>query len=449
MRQDDSSNGSDQLARWLITPQLMRRAVSLKRIYRVHRVSTTSLILSCLAAPALLGACVSVDDTGLARDWVADRQQRGDTAVVRTIAGSIWGDTMTLVPELAIGELEGPPPYVFGRLSGLDVDPDGRIVVVDAQAREMRIFSAEGEHLRTIGREGDGPGEFRRPDHARWTSDGRIVVRDQRGAGFSVFSADGDYLAGWPLASGFGTSTPFFLDAQERVVNPTLRDRLVTYDLSGTAHDTLPIPSRGSNAPRLDVVMAGGRASYSIPFMPDEYWSMTRGGHFLFGTSDRYAFERWEGDGRVIRIEREAKAVPVATGEAAQAREQLTRTIRRANDPNWRWQGPDVPPTKPWFRNLLPGLDGTVWVFREARSIEERNPDWNPEQRERGFPTVWRRPIIADVFEENGRYLGPVKIPHSLNWSYPTAVVSGDRMWAVAMHESGHPEVVRFRLELR
>jgi hypothetical protein len=428
--------------------ELLGRTVGLKHSYHVHRPIIISLLIRCLAAPVLSGGCVSADQGGIAGDWVAEREQRGDTAVIRTVAGSVWGDTMVLVPDLAIGELEGRSPYVFGRLSGLDVDSDGRIIVLDAQAREMRIFSAEGEHLKTIGREGDGPGEFRRPDHLRVTSDGRMVVRDQA-ARFAVFSAEGRYLAGWPRASGFSTGAPFFLDAQDRVVNPSLSDRLVVYDLSGRATDTLPIPSRGFSPPQLNVVMTHGRASYSILYMPEEHWSVTRDGRFLFGTSDRYAVERWEGDGRVTRIERAAQAVPVDEAEAARAREQITRAIHRTNDPNWRWRGPDVPSTKPWFRNLLAGLDGTLWVFRELPSIEEKNPEWDPDQPQRGFPTVWRRPVIADVFEENGRYLGPVKIPHSLNWIYPPAVVSRDRVWAVAMHELVYPQVVRFRIAAR
>jgi hypothetical protein len=356
---------------------------------------------------------------------------------------------MVLVPELAIGEMEGSSAHVFGSVPGLDVDAGGRILVIDGQAREVRVFSATGEHVRTFGGPGDGPGEFRGPDHVRIASDGRIVVRDQLGARFSVFSAEGDYIAGWPRASGFSTSTRFFLDADERVANPTFRDRLVSYDLDGTPRDTVPIPTRGFTAPRLDVVLEGGSASYSIPFMPGEQWTMTRDGRVVFGITDRYAFERWEDDGRVLRIERRAEAVPVAAGEATQAREETTRRIRRVNDPAWRWQGPEVPLTKPLFQSLLTGVDGTIWVFRESHSIEEENPAWNAEEPGVGFPTRWRRPVVADVFDEDGRYLGPVKIPESLNWSFPPAIVSREWVLGAALHESGYPQVVRFRVEPR
>jgi hypothetical protein len=79
----------------------------------------------------------------------------------------------------------------------------------------------------------------------------------------------------------------------------------------------------------------------------------SRDGRILIGLTDRYAFERRELDGRVLRIERQFTPVPVEPGEAAQAREQTIRAIRSANDPNWRWNGPELSATKPVFRRIL------------------------------------------------------------------------------------------------
>jgi hypothetical protein len=404
-----------------------------------------------LVGLAVSGGCESetISPGEIQGPWNAERDQIGDTAVVRTVSGSVWGDTATLAVDLAIGELEGDPEYLLGRPSALDVYPDGRIVVADAQARVVRVYSPTGEHLHTFGREGDGPGEFRRPDHLRVLRDGRIVVRDQSAARFSLFSEGGEYITGWPRGSGFSTSAPFFLDPTERVVNPTLRSRLISYDLEGTARDTIDVPTRGFSPPELEVLMERGRASYSIPFMPHEHWALTRDGRLLFGTSDQYRFDRSDARGQVLRIERAVEPVSITEDHAAQERERLTRTVRRLNEPNWRWNGPDVPATKPLFVYLLPGLDGTVWVMRELPSVEEPDPAWDAEQPDRGFPTRWTRRVVADVFDEDGRYLGPVSIPESLNWGFPPAVVSADHVWAVATHEFGHPQVLRLRVTSR
>lgn len=40
---------------------------------------------------------------------------------------------------------------------------DGSIAIANAGSHQVRIFTAEGRPVRNLGREGDGPGEFRAP----------------------------------------------------------------------------------------------------------------------------------------------------------------------------------------------------------------------------------------------------------------------------------------------
>lgn len=64
-------------------------------------------------------------------------------------------------PDLTIGVLDGPAEYTLDapRPYGLS---DGRILVADFGTRDLRYYSPTGEHLRTVGGEGSGPGEFER-----------------------------------------------------------------------------------------------------------------------------------------------------------------------------------------------------------------------------------------------------------------------------------------------
>jgi hypothetical protein len=400
--------------------------------------------LSQLFLCSLLAGCGRAEGGEEVRGRLrVERSQRGDTTVVRTLRGSVWGDTMVLVAERSIGVMEGEDAYVFGSIRGIDVDSSGRILVVDGQARELRIFSAAGEHLQTIGRSGDGPGEFRRPDHVRVASDGRMVVRDAP-TRFSVFSRDGEYLNSWLLGAGFSTNAPFYLVDGDRILNPTMMDRLVWYDLDGTSADTIPVPGRGYEAPQLTVAAGGGVARYSIPFMPAEMWAMARDGAFLYGMNERYALERLEPDGHVLRIERTVEPVPVAAGEAEQARERILTAIR-GSDPDWRWEGPGVPEAKPAYRRIIPGSDGTIWVLRSSRGVEEPNPDYDPAQPSE-FPTRWREPVVADVFDSGGEYLGPVRFPEELSM-LTAPMLSADVVVAVRTHPEGYPQVVRYRLQ--
>lgn len=401
--------------------------------------------IGAVVLAAVSASCAPDSPGDIHQRWTVERVEHGDTSVVRTIRGSVWRDTMELVPEVRIGVLDGEEEYLFGSIRGLDVDRNGRIIVIDGLAADIRIFSGEGDHVRTIGRQGDGPGEFRRPDHVRVTTDGRIIVRDQP-ARFSVIAEDGTYLGGWLLQSGFATNTPFYVTPGNVIMNPTLPDGLVRYELDGTILDTVDVPGRGYSPPRLEVTMQGGRASYSVPFSPSERWSATRDGRFLFGTTDTYRIDRSDAGGNVLRIERSVQPVPVWPDESAQARQRMIRAIRSANDPSWRWSGPDLPSIKPAWWNIIPGMDHSLWVIRSTPAVEEPNPEWDSQKPDEGFPTRWVEPVVADVFDEEGRYLGPVRIPPEVRL-FPLPVVTVDRMWAAAVHEMGYPQVVRYRLE--
>lgn len=64
---------------------------------------------------------------------------------------------LQLVEELRIGVAEGSGPESFGRIAGLETDPEGRIYVADGLAYEIRVFDRTGRHLLSFGGKGRGP----------------------------------------------------------------------------------------------------------------------------------------------------------------------------------------------------------------------------------------------------------------------------------------------------
>jgi len=62
--------------------------------------------------------------------------------------------------DLAIGVENGNPEYTFGDLVDVAVDRDGRLLALDRQAQELRIFDRNGHFVTTVGGPGEGPGEL-------------------------------------------------------------------------------------------------------------------------------------------------------------------------------------------------------------------------------------------------------------------------------------------------
>lgn len=64
----------------------------------------------------------------------------------------------------------------FGSVASIRSDPDGNILILDGQLSEVHVYAPDGEHLRTVFREGDGPGEIRQPNDMFVTADGTVCV---------------------------------------------------------------------------------------------------------------------------------------------------------------------------------------------------------------------------------------------------------------------------------
>ncbi|UCG85511.1 MAG: hypothetical protein JSW71_16475 [Gemmatimonadota bacterium] len=136
----------------------------------------------------------------------------GDTITVRTVSGSVWGDTAFLEAEVTIGMVEGPDEYPIGNPTSIASDANGVIYILDRQVPIVRAYGPDGAHLRDIGREGDGPGEYRNPGAIATLPDGRLMVCDPGNLRVSIFSPAGEYSGQAWYPGGFHTSRRLFVD---------------------------------------------------------------------------------------------------------------------------------------------------------------------------------------------------------------------------------------------
>ncbi len=93
----------------------------------------------------------------------------------------------------------GKPIGAFGagilkRPTGLAYDSvSQQVFVADGQAHNIKVFSQEGKLLKTIGRRGQGNGEFNGPTYLSFNR-GRLYVTDTLNARIQVFDKTGRYL---------------------------------------------------------------------------------------------------------------------------------------------------------------------------------------------------------------------------------------------------------------
>ncbi len=106
-----------------------------------------------------------------------------------------------LVEEVEIG-LEGPEEQLFFRPTNLILDGDGNVYVPDGSQHSILVFESDGDFLRSIGGEGQGPGEITMPDQVYLAWNGEVVVPDMMNQRTTYFSRNGEFLRSESMGGG-------------------------------------------------------------------------------------------------------------------------------------------------------------------------------------------------------------------------------------------------------
>ena len=401
---------------------------------------------STILAPALLVLAACAGDGRSALQ--VQRDTIGDTIVVRTLAGSVWDAAARLEPEMRIGAFEGEDVYLLGDVAGLAVAPDGSVYVYDRQVPALRKYNADGEFVATFGREGGGPGEYRNSDGGLAVlPDGRVLLRDPGNARITVYSADGEALDTWPLRGGSFTSRPLYVDTSGTVYTQIWgRDdagerytALKPYAPDGTPGDSLPAPSWDFEPAAVSFSNDMLQMQNHVPFTPRVHWTFGPTGNYVGGLSTEYSIDVFGADG-VLRIQRVTEPVPVEAAEEAATRADVASGFR-AMAPDWQWNGPPIPATKPPFQDIAVARDGRIWVrlHRAGYRAEAADPD-DPAAVDR-----WSEPVVWDLFEADGTYLGQVRAPEGFR-THPEPVFGAEHVWAITVDELAVEYLTRFRI---
>jgi len=149
-----------------------------------------------LALAVVVGGCGEGEGPGPEEPV---RQTR-DSAGVRIVESTApaWSDasawTVSSEPALQIGALDGEEAYLFEDVEQAERLPDGRILIVEGDRREIRFYDASGRHLTTVGGAGEGPGEFQAAPDVRWLPGDSLVAYDPGASRMTWFGPDGEVV---------------------------------------------------------------------------------------------------------------------------------------------------------------------------------------------------------------------------------------------------------------
>ena len=344
--------------------------------------------------------------------------------------------------DLTIGGQDADENATFGRVAGLAVDRDGRIVVADRQDNQLKIFSRDGAFVSLIGRKGAGPLEFERLAAVTVAPDGLLWTRDEGNARMLGIDISGKLpkvvrtVAALQMSNGI--HVPITFNPEGGIVDEgsfydkdidSFRPLRLRRSLSGVIarSETLTVPVGANDGlkkvSRIQRDAAGKQIGVSQnyvwqPHGPQWLRAYGPGGLRAEVVTSRYEVKIFDDNGTVLRtLTRKVPPVSLSSRER-----QRADSILSANKQ-------DVPFGVPAQKAPIIGIkfsnDGSVWVERAVEDGKMHE---------------------ADVFDKNGKLIAIAAWPRAIEivGDY-RSVISGTTVTALSTDASEIERIVRLR----
>jgi hypothetical protein len=202
------------------------------------------------------------------------------------------------VQEFVISDESLPEGEFFSGITSIAVDNSGSIYICDVDANNIRKFNAKGEYVKTIGKEGQGPGDFNSPLDIEIVQD-RLVVWESGNMRISILSLDGHFIKsipynfmqlGWLFEIKALPNERMIFETQVSYRRGPSRPwecylRLFSYDLEhiNDLYEKEFWIRKNITEPR--------RQSIPIPFSVKVHWDVTPKGNIVISFSEKYEVE--------------------------------------------------------------------------------------------------------------------------------------------------------------
>lgn len=281
-----------------------------------------------------------------------------------------WGLTQvaSIGPKtFAVGEGE---PREFGSVSSATLGPGNEVFIGDRHYYEVRVFDPDGRHLRTFGRDGEGPGEFGDITSLAWVGD-RLLALDLVAGRITEFSSTGEVLGQRQAPGRWGGSEvlrlyPVAIDEAYSVGSAFDANGIsmvyVGQTSRGETGDTFP-PREAPWDQRITCEYNGGWISFfEIIYSPKLVQHPGPDAVMYEARTDIYRIAVTRGDDTLRIIDRVLPTEDLTDEEWESATERFETFLHDTPGAECEPRSPTRPPTKPYINEIFIDSDGRLWV---------------------------------------------------------------------------------------
>lgn len=386
----------------------------------------------CVLLTACLAACTSHD--ALPATAVIDTLPGGIPRVTNS-APAGWADTngwrFVELPE--ISPAAGSPGELIDP-SGIAMDAARRLYVVDKSPVVIKQYDSSGTFIRTIGREGDGPGEFRVAYVA--VRGNRLLVHDPAAQRTSLFDTSGTFIRSFHSVGRVWDQVA--LDAAGRAVLPTMdlvpsdtapAREYVRFDSLGAVVDTIRVPQL-IKTPEWTVERNGNPfLSMPVPFAPTTAFTFGPDSGLVYGATNGYTLVQSSGHGDTMRVWRRAwTPAPLSDSLRSNTFDAMVEHLKSEKLDEVTIHNAlhlsDIPSTAPAFLGILSDDNGNTYT---------------PSLPANGAAHF-------DVFDATGVWLGTMPRPAAFH-GLSAGVLAHGMFVGVATGDDGLPMIRRWAIQ--
>lgn len=330
-------------------------------------------------------------------------------------------------PVLSIGKGEGDEKYLLHRVFGATKLSDGKIALVNQGSSEIRLYDSTGTYSHSLGRSGEGPGEFQNAFYLWRLSDNILWTGDYDPWEFEVFHADTGFVRQVrPRPQYINSPEHIGVLADGRTVLASsinrrgnfdvLRLAFVLHDASGALVDTLKVMPNG----RWGRVLDEEASMIVYPLFESFAEFAAADTTMILGHGDRpeltiYSATEGFEPTTIIRWTTPDRTVSDSEVEAAFNRIK-ERYSGMDGERASRFMAPlvhedrPVAEVKPAFSDVVIGTDGSVWVRRFQADDESADTQWLRFNKSGRYLCETSVPGRLEVYEFGGDYvLGKIR----------------------------------------